>query len=84
MGEEGTTKGGSITPSAIGMEDEFVGASYADRCEELCLRMLDRDLYDGAAFLISNEESGLDGEFRTPHERLEFSWETPARDKQLY
>lgn len=72
MGEQGTMEGESISVPAAGLADAFVGAAYADRCEELCLRLLDTELYDGASFLLSGEEDGLDGVFRTPHDRLRF------------
>lgn len=72
MGKQGTREGNSITAPQAWMADTFVGASYADRCEELCLRLLDTDLYDGASFLLSGEEDGLDGVFWTPHDRLQF------------
>ncbi len=72
MDEQGTLEGDSISATDAGMADAFVGASYADRCEELCLRLLDNGIYDGASFLLSGEEAGLDGAYRTPHDRLKF------------
>ncbi|WP_353635478.1 PaeR7I family type II restriction endonuclease (plasmid) [Halobacterium sp. NMX12-1] len=53
-------------------DDEFQGASYVDRMELLCLRMLRQRLVDGAGFLLSNEEIGIDGEYREPNEELAF------------
>lgn len=72
MGEKGTEEGDSISATDARMADAFVGASYADRCEELCHRLLDNGVYDGASFLLSAEEAGLDGVYRTPHDRLKF------------
>lgn len=72
MGDKGTKEGGSLSAPAVGMADAFSGATYADRCEVLCLRLMETGLYEGASFLISGEENGLDGGFLTPDERLEF------------
>ena len=52
--------------------EEFDGASYVDRGEQLCLRLLRERLYDGSVFLLSDQESGLAGEFREPNTELEF------------
>jgi hypothetical protein len=53
-------------------EEEFQGASYIDRVELLCLRMLRQRVVDGAAFVLSNEEDGLDGAYSEPNEELRF------------
>jgi len=53
-------------------DEEFQGASYARRAELLCLRMLRKRLVTGAAFLMSGEEEGLEGEYREPNEELRF------------
>lgn len=52
--------------------EEFDGASYIDRGEQLCLRLLRQRLYDGCAFLLSDEEIGSEGEYREPNEELTF------------
>jgi hypothetical protein len=46
--------------------DEFKGASYAQRYELLLRKLLVEKFYDGAAFLLSNEETGLRGQYREP------------------
>lgn len=54
------------------VDDEFKDASYIDRTEVLCLRMVRQRLVDGAAFLTSNETTGIDGEYDEPNEELSF------------
>lgn len=54
------------------VDDEFVDASYLDRAELLCLRMLRERLVDGSAFLTSNEETGLEGNYAEPNPELSF------------
>jgi hypothetical protein len=54
------------------VEDEFQDATYVDRMEILCLRMVRQRLVNNAAFILSDEETGLDGEFSEPNEELEF------------
>lgn len=54
-------------------DEAFQGASYARRAELLCLRMVRKRLVDGAAFLMSGEEEGLqEGIYREPCEELRF------------
>lgn len=50
----------------------FDGASYFDRGEQLCLRLLRQRLYDGCAFLLSDAEHGVDGEYWEPQDELTF------------
>ena len=52
--------------------EDFDGASYVDRGEQLCLRLLRRRLYDGCAFLLSDAERGVDGEYWEPQDELTF------------
>ena len=51
---------------------EFHDASYAKRYELFCERLVRERLYDAACFLMSDEASGLRGEFREPSEELCF------------
>lgn len=51
---------------------EFQGASYAKRYELLMTKLLRERLYDGASLLLTSQEAGLDGQFTTPTEELEF------------
>jgi len=53
-------------------DDEFQGATYVDRMELLCLRMVRQRLADSAAFILSNQERGMEGEYWNPNEELKF------------
>lgn len=53
-------------------DDEFQGATYVDRMELLCLRMLRKRLVNGAAFILSDRDGGLNGEYEEPNEELRF------------
>lgn len=55
------------------VDEQFKNATYLDRAELLCLRMLRQRLVDGATFITSDEESGLQGEFSEPNTELSFS-----------
>lgn len=68
-----------VSRGAVGMrepnfeaDEEFQGASYARRAELLCLRMVRKRLVNGAAFLMSGQEEGLDGHYSEPNEELQF------------
>jgi len=54
------------------VDDEFQGATYVDRMELLCLRMVRKRLVNESAFILSDEEAGLNGEYWQPNEELEF------------
>lgn len=54
------------------VDDAFQDATYVDRMELLCLRMVRRRLVNSAAFVLSDEERGMDGEYWQPNEELEF------------
>lgn len=51
---------------------EFYDASYAKRYQIFCQKALREGLYDAAAFLMSNQTSGLRGEYSEPSEELGF------------
>jgi hypothetical protein len=53
-------------------DDEFQNATYIDRVEQLCLRMVRQRVVDGSAFVLSDEEGGLDGEYNQPNDELRF------------
>ena len=53
-------------------DGEFQDASYVDRGEILVLRMVRQRLINNGAFILSNEERGLDGEYWQPNEELQF------------
>lgn len=54
------------------VDDEFRGATYVDRMELLCLRMVRKRLVNESAFILSDEEQGLNGEHWQPNEELKF------------
>ena len=51
---------------------EFRNTSYARRYELFCERLVRERLYNAACFLLSEEDSGLRGEYREPSEELCF------------
>jgi hypothetical protein len=53
-------------------DDEFQDATYIDRVEQLCLRMVRQRITDGSAFLLTDKEGGLEGEYSQPNEELQF------------
>lgn len=55
------------------VDDEFRDATYVDRMELLCLRMVRQRLANSAAFILSNEERGTEGEYWHPNEELQFN-----------
>jgi len=54
------------------VEDEFRDATYVDRMELLCLRMVRQRLVNESAFILSDEESGMCGDYWQPNEELRF------------
>lgn len=62
----------SVREPNFDVDDEFKGASYARRAELLCLRMVRKQIVDGAAFLLSERETGLEGSYSEPNPELEF------------
>jgi hypothetical protein len=54
------------------VDEAFEDATYKDRMELLCLRMVRKRLVNEAAFLLTNEEQGLDGGYWVPNEELRF------------
>lgn len=54
------------------VDDEFKDASYIDRAEQLCLRMVRQRIVDQAAFITSGKDAGLDGVFDEINPELTF------------
>ena len=54
------------------VDDEFHDATYVDRMELLCLRMVRKRLANESAFILSDGNVGMDGEYWEPNEELEF------------
>ncbi len=55
------------------VDDEFRDATYLDRVELLCLRMVRQRLVNEAAFILTDEEEGPEGNFWEPNEELRFN-----------
>lgn len=54
------------------VDDKFRNATYMDRMELLCLRMVRQRLVNESAFILSDEESGMHGNYWQPNEELTF------------
>lgn len=54
------------------VDDEFRDATYVDRMELLCLRMVRQRLVNESAFILSDEDSGMKGRYWQPNEELKF------------
>jgi len=55
------------------VDSEFKDASYIDRAEQLCLRMVRQRLVDQAAFITSDKTEGLDGQYTEINPELTFN-----------
>lgn len=53
-------------------DEAFQGASYVDRMEILLKRMVRQRLITNGAYILTDEERGLKGEFWEPNEELRF------------
>jgi len=62
----------SVREVNFDVDDEFRDATYVDRMELLCLRMVRQRLVNESAFLLSDEEQGIEGEYWEPNEELRF------------
>jgi hypothetical protein len=69
---EGSRRVPNLREPNFPADEEFQDASYVDRMELLCLRMVRKRLVNGAAFLLSDEERGLDGGYTEPNAELQF------------
>ncbi|PSP83891.1 type II site-specific deoxyribonuclease [Halobacteriales archaeon QS_6_64_34] len=54
------------------VDEQFRDATYVDRMELLCLRMVRKRLVNQSAFILSDGNVGLDGEHWEPNEELKF------------
>lgn len=54
------------------VDDEFQEATYPDRVELLRPRMVRQRLVDAPAFILSEEDRGMDGDYWEPNEELGF------------
>ena len=51
---------------------EFHNSSYVERYQIFCERLMRERLYDAACLLLSDSETGLEGEFREPSRETDF------------
>jgi hypothetical protein len=73
MGEtERSTSSVSVREPNFSVFEEYKDASYLDRGEQLCLRLLRKRLYNGCAFLLSDAERGPEGGYTEPNPELTF------------
>jgi hypothetical protein len=56
----------------LSIDEAYRDASYIDRAELLCSRLVKQGVVDGSSFLISSEQEGLDGGFDEPNPDLSF------------
>lgn len=70
--DEDSTRPISVAEPHFDVEPAFKGASYADRYQILCERLLRERLYDSTCFILSERERGFDGQHREPHPDLTF------------
>lgn len=68
----GSTSPVRVNEPFFAVDEIFRDASYADRYEVLCERLLRERLYDGTCLILSEREPGLEGEYREPHPELRF------------
>jgi len=54
------------------VDEQFRDATYVDRMELLCLRMVRKRLVNESAFILSDGNVGLDGEHWEPNKELKF------------
>lgn len=52
--------------------DEFRTASYAKRYEIFCERLVRERLYDATCLLLTDQESGLSGQYSEPNSEIDF------------
>lgn len=56
----------------LSIDEGYRDASYIDRAELLCRRLVRQGVVDGSSFLTSDETEGLDGGFNEPNSDLSF------------
>lgn len=69
---KGSTSPVRVNEPFFPVDEAFQGASYADRYEILCERLLRERLYDGTCLVLSDQRTGLEGNYREPHPELRF------------
>jgi hypothetical protein len=59
-----------IENTTFAVDKAFQELSYAERYEEVCLRLVRERMYDSACFFLSSSQSGRKGAFRQPNNEL--------------
>jgi len=52
--------------------EDFKGSSYVRRYEIFCQHLIRERLYDGSCLILSDRETGLQGDFREPSPEIDF------------
>ncbi len=68
----GSTRAVAVSEPHFPVFDEFRDASYALRYELFCRKLVRERLYDAAAFMLSDSETGPRGRYREPSTELSF------------
>lgn len=69
---DASTRALSVKEPHFKVFKEWQDASYAKRYELFCQRLVRERLYAAACFLLSDEKSGLEGQYREPSDELSF------------
>ena len=69
---EGSRRSVKVKEPHFKVFPEFVNASYAKRYELFCRKLVRERHYNTAAFLTSDQTTGLDGKFNAPADDLAF------------
>ena len=69
---EGSTTPVQVKEPHFNVDEVFRGASYADRYETLCGRLMRERLYDGSCLLLSRRPHTEQDLYREPHKELTF------------
>ena len=56
----------------FGVFEEFKKASYAERYELFCRRLVRERLYDATCLLLSDRDNGVDGKYSEPNREVNF------------
>ena len=67
-----STRAVRVSEPHFPVRDEFRNASYAQRYEILCERLVRERLYDGACLILSDRSQGIQGGYEEPSAELSF------------
>lgn len=69
---EGSTTPVQVREPHYPVLPDFTNASYAERYEILCSRLVEEDLYDASALILTPRDAGREGAHREPDESIGF------------